>query len=168
MAMADVHKFSLSYDAAEDRLVWDAEDRGGATTRLWLTQRLCRAMVQAIIPMLVKSAPPEVARGHETTIQSWEQAAAMAEFGKVAPVRPQPQSLAGLVRSVNLRPEPDKLVLTFEFGAASPCGIGINLPQLRQTLAVMHGLYVAAGWPLDFWPAWIADPGAAPSAEAVN
>ncbi len=158
--MTEIHKFSLSYDAAEDRLAWDAEYRDGATTRLWLTQRLCRAMVNAIVPMLAKAGPQEVARGHETAVQSWEQAAAMAEFGKVAPVRPQPQSLAGLVRTVNIRPAQDKIVLTLEFGAQNPCVIGINLPQIRQTLSVIHGLYVAAGWPQDFWPAWIADPSA--------
>ena len=169
--MAEIHKFSLCYDAAEDRIAWDAEAQDGSTTRMWLTQRLCQAVVKAIVPMVVQTAPPELAKGGETAVQSWEQAAAMAEFGKVPPVRPRPQSLAGLVRTVNIRPEGEKVILTFEFGAPVPCAIGINTPQIRQTLSVIHGLYVAAGWPTDFWPAWIADPiaavGAAPT-DLVN
>ena len=145
--MTEILKFSLSYDAAEDRLAWDAEDRDGTTMRMWLTQRLCRAVIDAVVPML-KPATPEAPREHQTTLQSWEQAAAMADFGKVPPVRPQPQTLAGLVRSVNIRPETGKLILTFEFGAVGPCVIPVNAQQIRQTLSVMHGLYVAAAWPM--------------------
>ena len=164
--MAEVHKFSLSYDAAEDRLAWDAEDHDGVATRMWLTQRLCQAVVKAIVPLIVQSGP--LPRGGETAVQSWEQAAAVAALGKIPPVRPQPQSPAGLVGRVDIKPDPGKLVLTFHFGAEQPCTIGIELPQLRQTLAVIHGLYVAAGWPLDFWPAWISTPSAGPRADAVN
>ena len=165
--MTEILKFSLSYDAAEDRLAWDAEDRDGTTMRMWLTQRLCRAVIDAVVPML-KPATPEAPREHQTTLQSWEQAAAMADFGKVAPVQPQPQTLVGLVRTVNLRPEADKVILTFDFGAVGPCVIGVNAQQIRQTLSVIHGLYVAAAWPLDFWPAWIADPKAEIRADFVN
>jgi hypothetical protein len=166
--MAEIHKFSLSYDAAEDRLAWDAEDREGGTTRMWLTQRLCRALVQAVVPMLLKTTAQALPREHETAVQSWEQAAAMADFGKVEPVRPRPQSLAGLVRTVNIRPPGEAFVLTFEFGAEGRCAIGMKLPELRQTLAVMHQLHVSAGWPLDFWPAWICEPAAGPGADIVN
>jgi hypothetical protein len=164
--MPEIHKFSLSYDAAEDRIAWDAEDQEGGTTRMWLTQRLVQAVVKAIVPMVVQTGPQELPKGGETAVQSWEQAAAMADFGKVPAVRPQPQSLTGLVRTINLRPAGEKIVLTFEFGGPQPLAIGTNLPQIRQTLSVIHGLYVAAGWPLDFWPAWIADPAAAGGARA--
>ena len=166
MVMAEIHKFSLSYDTAEDRLAWDAEDHDGGAIRMWLTQRLCQALVKAMVPMIVQSGPPP--HGGGTAVQSWEQAAAMAALGKVPPVRPQPQSPAGLVGRVDIKPGPDKKVLTFHFGAEQTCAIGVELPQLRQTLAVIHGLYVAAGWPLDFWPAWIADPAAGSRADVVN
>ena len=159
--MAEIHKFTLTYDAAEDRIAWDGEAEDRATVRMWLTQRLCRMMVKAMVPMIVQAGAGGVARGGETAVQAWEQAAAVADIGKLAPVRPQPQSPAGLVRTVNIRPAGDKIVLTFDFGAESPCAIGLNLQQIRQTLAVIHGLYVRAGWPADVWPAWIADPAAA-------
>ncbi len=163
--MAEVQKFSLSYDAGEDRLAWDVEYKDGATARMWLTQRLCRALVDAIVPQL-KPGAVQAAPAHQTTLQSWEQAAAMVDFGKVPPVRPQPQTLAGLVRSVNIRPEIGKLILTFEFGAVGPCVIPVNAQQIRQTLSVMHGLYVAAGWRTDFWPGWVSEPALAATAGA--
>jgi hypothetical protein len=155
--MAQIQKFSLSYDPAEDRLVWDAEDKEGSTLRMWMTQRLCKAMVEATTPMVVKAS----ARGGEAAVQSWEQAAAMAELGKSTPVRPQPQQLTGLIKTVNMRQSGADLVLTFDFGAPSPCTMGLKLHELRQMLAVLHRLYVSAGWPLDIWPQWIAQPEAA-------
>jgi len=165
--MTEIQKFSLSYDAAEDRLAWDAEDKQGGTTRLWLTQRLCRAMVTAIVPM-IKPAAQEVARGHEATMQSWQQAAAVADLGKVSPVRTQAQTLTGLVREVNINPSANGLILTFQFGAEQPCVIGLNVVQLRQTLAVIYRLNVSAGWQLDIWPAWIAEPEAGAGDAIVN
>src|SRR5262245_2692712 len=101
--MAEIHKFSFSYDKAEDRLAWDTEDRAGATTRLWLTQRLCRGFVKALIPMLptgaVDSAPQ-----HASTVQSWEQAAAMSTFGKTPPVQPTVKTVAGLLTALHITP----------------------------------------------------------------
>jgi hypothetical protein len=159
--MTEVQKFSMSYDAAEDRIAWDAEYEDGATARMWLTQRLCKAVVEAIVPMVKPVAVQEVAQQHQSTLQSWEQAAAVADLGKVPPVRTQPQTLVGLVKTVNIRAEgTERLILTFDFGAPGPCVIGVNVQQLRQTLSVIHGLYVAGGWPVDIWPAWIAQPAA--------
>ena len=56
-AMSEIHKFSLRYDPGEDRLAWDLEADDGGVTRLWLTQRLCRNFIEAIIPVLTKAAP---------------------------------------------------------------------------------------------------------------
>jgi hypothetical protein len=165
--MVEIQKFSLSYDASEDRLAWDAEDKQGGTTRLWLTQRLCKAMVTAVVPM-IKPAAQEVAREHESTMQSWQQAAAVADLGKAPPVRTHAQTLTGLVREVNINPSANGLVLSFQFGAEQPCVIGLNVVQLRQTLAVIYRLNVSAGWPLDIWPAWIAEPEAGSGDAIVN
>ena len=87
--MIQIHRFSLLYDMAEDRMALDAEDIQGATTRLWLTQRLCRGLVKALIPMLRQTAHRPTAAENEGAVQSWEQAAAMASFGKVPNVQPR-------------------------------------------------------------------------------
>lgn len=69
--MAEIQKISLLYMPVEDRLAFDVQDAEGAGPRPWLTQKLRRALVAALVPLLGKVAtlhlPPE-ARG---TAQSW-------------------------------------------------------------------------------------------------
>ena len=166
--MTKIHKFSLVYDGNEDRLAMDTEDTDGATTRLWLTQRLCRGLISALVPLLQTSALQKVAPEHVATLQSWEQAAAMADFGKVPPVTPQAESVSGLVSAVHIQPSDDGLIMTFDFGADEHRVLGLARPEVRQALTVMYNLQKAAAWPLDLWPAWITDPSAPAAADAVN
>ena len=166
--MAQVHRFSLVYDTAEDRLAWDLEAVDGATARLWLTQRLCKGLAEALLRMVAAAAPPEAPPQHQVAAQSWEQAAAMAQFGKVPGVTPQPSALTGLVRTVHIRPVGERLDLTFEFGEGEQRTVGVDPPALRQLLGVMRRLYAAANWPMDVWPGWTAETPGAPPSDAVN
>lgn len=166
--MSEIRKVSLLYAPAEDRLALDAEDAEGATTRLWLTQRLCRGLVTALTPILRQSVSPGLAGQPPEAAQSWEQAAAMADFGKTPGVRAAPDSVAGLVDTVRIGPPGDQVTLTFAFGGGQSRTVTLSIAALRQTLAVMHRLHVEAGWPLDLWPDWIADPAARAAGGAVN
>jgi hypothetical protein len=158
--MAEIVKFSLAYDAPEDRIAWDLEDADGATTRLWLTQRFCRLMISAVLPLLAKSVAEDAAPERETTLQAWEQAAAMSDFGRTSGVKVAAESTAGLVSQVQLGPSNDGGV-TFTFGPGNETRvIGTSGPALRQTLAVFYRLHEAAGWMVELFPAWIADPNA--------
>jgi hypothetical protein len=162
-----IRKFSLAYDTLEDRVACDAEDTQGVTTRLWLTQRLCRALVDAFLP-IVEAAAPKVTPEHQATVQSFEQAAALADLGKTAGPRPAPPSANGLVRAVRIHPLEARVEVKFEFGDNQAMALGSTHPGLRQILFVLRRIYGVAGWPLDFWPAWISEPGASPPADAVN
>ena len=165
--MTQIQKFSLLYDGAEDRVALDTEDLDQSTTRLWLTQRLCRGVVTALVPMLAKAS--DAPAQHQSTIQSWEQVAAMADFGKVPAVQPTPSTVIGLVTAVHIAEVGDSYGLTFDFGDGDRRQVELARPALRQTLAVLHRLSVAAQWPTDVWPEWIADPAAAAApADAVN
>lgn len=165
--MPEIRKVSLLYVPAEDRLALDAEDAEGGTTRLWLTQRLCRGLVTALTPILQQSVSLKLPGQPPEAAQSWEQAAAMAGFGKTPGVRAAPDSVVGLVDTVRIGPPGEQVALTFAFGDESRT-VTLTIAALRQTLAVMHRLYVEAGWPLDVWPAWIADPAAKAAGGAVN
>lgn len=164
--MAETRKFSLVYDGEEDRIAWDLEDTEGVATRLWLTQKLSRRLVGALVPILEKRTAGGAAGG--SALQAWEQAAAMAEFGKTPGVRTDAGSTAGLVRTVHVASGERGFSLTFEFGVGEARTIGLETPALRQTLAVIHRLYAAAGWPMDLWPAWIADAAASATASLAN
>lgn len=163
--MAEIHRFSLVYDPTEDRIAWDMEDTEGAGTRLWLTQRFCRALIGALAPMI--AAPVTAAAdtapdaGYRETLQTWEQAAAMSEFGKVPAVRHTPKATAALVNTVHLQPEGEDLTFVFEFGDRQQRRVAVSRTALRQTLQVLHRLHTAAGWPTDEWPAWITETEAA-------
>jgi hypothetical protein len=165
--MRQLAKFSLSYDPAEDRIAWDGQDTAGAVTRLWITQRLCRDFVGALVPRLPKPAAP-VAAEHETAVQSWEQAAAMASFGATPGVAYPAGAAAGLVRTVHINPAPGSVGLVFEASEGDPATITLDAAALRQTLAVLHQLCQAALWPTDYWPAWIADAPKSEHAPALN
>ena len=166
--MSQIQKFSLVYDPAEDRLACDTEATDGVTTRLWMTRRFCKGVVEAIIPLLEKSIAAGAAE-HQALVQSWEQAAAMADFGATPAVQPTAQSAFGLVQAAHLAPWEQGLTITFDFGAGDSRSMGLAFAEVRQMLSVMHKLHVAAGWPLDFWPAWVSDPAAAAApTETVN
>lgn len=166
--MAEINKVSLLYVVAEDRLAMDTEDLEGATTRLWLTQRLCRGLVGAIVPMLQTTAGARMPQQPQETVQSWAQAAAMQDFGRLPGVQPGPGTVNGLVRAVHITPQGDRVSLVFDFGAGESRTVSLSGPALRQTLSVMHRLHVEAGWPLDLWPGWIAEPAAQAAGGAVN
>lgn len=174
--MTQIGRFSIVYDTAEDRLALDAAGADGGSTRLWITQRLCRGLVGALIPMLETAAQPPPQTGEpprpprqQAAVQSWEQAVAMADFGKVPSVRPEPRTVVGLVHTIQVRPVAQGVVLTLAFNPKGERTLELAVPALRQTLAVIHRLSVAAGWPTDIWPGWIADPGAAAApAGSVN
>ena len=156
--MGQIFKFSQVYDPAQDRIAWDTEDTEGNTTRLWLTQRLCRGFLKGVLTMVKTTSASDIPARHESTVQSWEQAAAMAEFGKIPPVRPRPESVEGLVSTVNIAPSGDGVVLRFHFGQDEPTTLALRHTEARQMLTVLYRLHAAASWPLDLWPAWIAEP----------
>ncbi len=159
--MAEIYRYSLLYDMAEDRIAWDTIDREGATTRLWLTQRLSKDLVVALLPMLQTALPPmeqqQRSPQREAAVQSFEQAAAMSSFGRTPGVVAAPGASAGLVRKVHLKPNPQGVDLTFEFGPDQTRTIGSPHESVRQTLTVFRRLWVAAGWPMDIWPNWMAE-----------
>jgi len=166
--MAEIRKVSLLYAPAEDRLARDTEDMDGRTTRLWLTQRLCRALVTTLLPMLQKAASLRIPGEAEGAVQSWEQAAAMADFGRTPGVETKPDSVTGLVQAVHISPPAAQMTLTFDFGEGDSRVVTLTTAALRQTLSQMHRLQAEAGWPLDLWPGWIVDPAAHAAGGAVN
>jgi hypothetical protein len=167
--VSQIQKFSLVYDPREDRIAFDGETSDGGTARLWLTQRLCKGLVDTLPPMLETKAQQALPREHKAAVQSFEQAAAVADFGKLPGVKPRPEAQTGLVGAVHMRAQETHVDLVFEFGNGQRLTLVASRPAVRQMLFVMWRLHQLAGWPPAAWPAWIANPQApAPSGDAVN
>jgi hypothetical protein len=165
--MAAIRKFSFTYDVLEDRISCDMEDVEGQTTRLWLTHRLCRGLVSALVPLVPTAPTDEGAPGRAEALQSWEQAAAMAGFGKLSGVSPAANAASGLVRAVHIK-HGAGMALTFEFTDGGSRVLPLEFPAVRQSLAVLRGLFDEAGWAADIWPAWISPPTRPAARPALN
>lgn len=155
--MAEITRFSLLFDPAEDRVALDMLDDAGAVTRLWLTQRLCRGLTPVLTPLVAGESA-------DASRQSWAQAAAVEAMAGTPPVTPGAEATVGLVHEVTVAPATGRVGLTFRFAGRSR-ELGLSTIALRQTLAELYRLHAAAGWPLDLWPAWIADPAREAAAE---
>lgn len=166
--MAPGRTFSLLYDPSEDRIAWDMVDVAGETTRIWLTQRMCRQFVGALIPRLPQPGP-RVAAEHQSAVQGFQQAAAMSRLAPAPPVKPAQTDVAARARAIQLNPSPQGIGVVFDLGEAGQRSIGLDPAAARQMLTLLHGVHVHAGWPVDFWPDWIARPAeASAGAPAVN
>jgi hypothetical protein len=162
--MALGRKFTLLYDPAEDRIAWDMEDDAGEATRIWITQRMCRQFVGALIPRLPQPGP-QVAAEHRDAVRGFQQAAAMSSLGDAPPVKPPQSAPAGRARAIHLAPKPAGVGVEFDLGEAGQRAIDLDLAAARQMLTLLYGLHAHAGWPVDFWPDWIAK-SAQPAADA--
>ncbi len=166
--MAEIQKFSLNYDPAEDRLAFDTEDAAGETTRLWLTERLCRNLAPALIKLLTeKGAAKAGGAVAQSTVQSWAQVSAMQGFGQSPSVKLKAQAPSGLVNAVHVTPANGRFFVKFDFGDQSR-SINFDEPALRQTLGLLARLYRLAGWPADIWPDWITEPAIDATPGTVN
>jgi hypothetical protein len=167
--MGPIQRFSLAYDPREDRIAFDGAAADGATARLWLTQRLCRGLVKALLPMLETPAQQALPREHKAAVQSFEQAAALAGFGQTPAVRLAPAAPSGLVSAAHLRARESAIEVVFEFGAGQRVSLPATRAAIRQMLFVLRRLHQAAEWPTEMWPDWIAESAPPPAAgEAVN
>jgi hypothetical protein len=168
VSTSDIHRFSLNYDPHEDRLAFDAEDQAGETTRLWLTERLCRNLAPALIKLLTEQGAAKAGGAvAESTVQSWAQLSALRGLDAAPPVKLKAQAPSGLVNAVHVTPANGRFLVKFDFADQSR-SINFDEPALRQTLSLLARLYRAAGWPADIWPDWVVDPAPEPAVRTVN
>ena len=166
--MGPVQKFSINYVATEDRLAFDAEDAGGVTTRLWLTERLCRTIAPHLIKLVSERAAAKATGAvAPSTVQSWAQLSALQGFGEAPAVRLASDAPAGLVTTVHITPVNGRFQIKFDFGDRS-LGLDLDEGALRQTLTLLARLYRVAGWPGELWPDWVLDPAPEPAVRTVN
>ena len=150
-------KFSQSYDQQEDRILLVAETIDGGRIRFWLTQRLANRLVEALVNLFENTDGRGVQAEHQSKVQSWEQAVAVAQHQPQEPVVAQADKPDSLIHTVNIEARGQAYILTLA-GTYDSAVMSLNSVELRQWFSGLHSHYVAAAWPQGMWPAWITTP----------
>ena len=161
--MVVAQRFTTEYVDHEDRMRVSAALPGDEVAVMWLTKRLLDRLVLHLASLLEQQtaqAPlPEVQ-------QTFAQQAAIVSHvqnskeQQQVPVQPQKAQTVRewLVLEVDITPAEHGVSLRFR-GAQADQKIELGMPAvlLRQWLAIVHGQYKRAQWPLDSWPTWMND-----------
>lgn len=160
-------KVTLRYIPVEDRMRMDAmvaEEKEVFT--FWLTQRLCRELVTALVKHLSSAGlaksgatPADIA-----AVQGYYQQQAKSAKKKTAPV-PVATPRSHLVDRVQLRTSAKAIQIVFPVGDGGQAILPFVSHEARQWLEILYRQYRVAGWPLDMWPQWIRDEKATPLQE---
>lgn len=159
--MSELRRLTSEYVDFEDRIRLTGEGEDGQRVILWLTRRLLDRLVPHLVDWLAQHEPraPDVLAhsvARSSTYQRFEQEVAHHAFKPQPPVRARLGESNWLVCTVELKSSPHVLRLLFKGRLAlenaqfNPGG-----KTLRQWLKVIHGAYLAAGWPTDVWPNWM-------------
>jgi len=145
-----IQKITQRYDPAQDRIEFNVQDAEGRVLRLWLTQRLANRLPAPLVSWLDEDAGNTAASG----LHAWEQAAAQAQLKPDRPVEAVAANEV-LVTEIDLAHGTGaySLVLKWQDGAAR---LSLGATELRQWLGILYRLVAGAGWPTQFWPAWLA------------
>lgn len=156
VAMNELQRITTEYIEAEDRLRLAGQVAEGQPVVLWLTQRLLLRLVPHLCGWLEKQtsagAPVEI-------VQGFAQQAALASLESAEPVRPPEETVGALVLSVDLTTSARLLVMQFkiETGGEAVASLAFEARPLRQWLGIVHGRWLAAGWPAGPWPDWLVE-----------
>lgn len=147
-----------SYDELEDRLKLAILDQDQNPLALWLTQRMANRLIKALVKLLDKQVTPEAAPKQRQSVQYFQQASAEMTMSPSQPVEAPPDTLLGIITTINIKHGDDKVVIEFVCGEDE----GVNLPMamtpLRQIMRVFYRLYEKAEWHRDdVWPEWFQD-----------
>ena len=74
-----LEKLTLDYVAAEDRILLRAQDQSGTVVTFWLTLRMSRALVKALLAYL-ENVTPTPATSDRELMQAFRQTSALMKF----------------------------------------------------------------------------------------
>jgi len=147
-------KVSLYYSAIEDRLCLVGNADSGAPLSFWLTLRLSRLLATQLIKFVERATPASAA--HEALL-AFEQTAAELQNAPTEPVAPCEQHPPLLLSRVDLNESNGHLTLRFPLPGEDSACLTFSPTQTRQWIGILYRQFIAAGWPLDDWPDWMAN-----------
>lgn len=158
-----LQRMTTEFDEIQDRLRLVGELANGEPLVLWVSQRMIKRVIPALVQWLQPASEGAGPHYHTEAVQSFAQQAAVAQLASqgAAPVQvpdqvPLPAGSQWLIDSVDLLRTPDVLGLVFKCGELK-ASLLLAQQDLRQWLAILHLLCGKAEWTLDVWPEWIAE-----------
>lgn len=152
--MIPFERFTTEYDPVEDRIRLNGVGPGGQRATLWLNQRMMRLLLPQLSNWVEAKVGVEQG-GRLPGVQEFHQAAAAATM---VPNQPPvaPVGTGVLVVAIDYTDLGGVIRLTFKDSAGMHLAL-VDFPEigLRQWLAIVHGLYLAAEWPVDPFPSWL-------------
>lgn len=154
-----LRRITTRYIEPEDRLRLAGDIDDGEPVVIWLTQRLIRFLLPALLRWLEENAttnrstPPAQAEIQH----SFAQQAARARQVSQPAVRISTGSTAWLAIEVRVAKTPGQLRLTFGGPDGQQAILELGTTHLRQWLNIVFDHSSKAGWPLEAWPEWVKD-----------
>ncbi len=158
--MLELHRLTSEYIETEDRFRLTGEDQEGNALCLWITQRLAMRMVSHLVNQISKGSPEALQNPTQDSdasdlLQSVAQEVASSTLTPQPAVDSAKATESILVSEVDITRTPEGAVgFVFRNGDAR-VALGFEPQQLRQWLAIIHKLWMAAQWPSHAWPQWM-------------
>jgi len=163
--IATLTRLTTNYADIEDRILLIGEIANSPPAAMWLPQRLAMRLLPALLQWLdhqtgvTSNQPSGAARPtaelQKQVVHGFAQEAARAELMPQPPVQIAGAGEGWLVHSVDLTPAQDRLALVFRAADGRAAGVALTATELRQWLAILHGVWLRAEWPTSTWPDWI-------------
>jgi hypothetical protein len=150
----ELQRMSTAYSETEDRVRLAGELAEGDPVVIWLSQRLLRRLLPALLQWLEQ---PASTLPRQDVLQGFAQQAARAGLAQQAPVEPASASQSWMALEVDVRRSPQLLVMAFRGGPGQQASLALDPVALRQWLNIVHDTFKLAEWSLDGWPEWVRD-----------
>ncbi|MYM35557.1 hypothetical protein GTP38_14570 [Duganella sp. FT94W] len=160
--MVRLQRLTTEYDAAQDRIRLSGLDAERRPHLIWLTRRLLRLLVPALVRWLEQHDGVVQA----AVVQSFAQEVARAGIVPQTAVNAA-SGPAWLAQAVDLGRAGDLLSLSLRDGAGATVTVMLSARQLRQWLSMLQHGAVQGDWDLAEWPAWMSPELAAPEGSTV-
>ena len=159
-----LERMTVRYVPGEDRLRITGAVKEQVVV-IWLTQRLIRGVVPALVRLLDQEGKPpgdtsaKAEARKKEIMHGFAQRAARESMESAPAVAPTAPEATWLARSVRLASTPKAVNIFFEPDGKSAAGAGMSLAprQLRQWMNILHDQCARAGWPTDVWPEWVRE-----------
>ena len=149
-----LQRLTTVYIPTEDRIRISAEDNKGRVVVLWLTQRLLKRLVPALVEWHEERMGNSI--GADVR-QSFAQISAVSCLAPQPPVDSEASIDAGAIESIDIKRGVDGVRLVFKTCRFEPAEVALGELMLRQWLDIVYRICVMAEWTSIPWPSWLQE-----------